>query len=188
MVSRPTCPGNMPKKVILIGAETLRTKCPTLPLHKIKELLEISAGGSGYTLDELLLDMHQTMVAENGMGLAANQIGWILKIFIMKNEQSYNEYINPEILSQEDLVDFENEACLSIPGTSSKTKRFRKIKLRWQDRLGATYESDFEGVPAFAIQHEVDHLEGKLYVDQLNATARFLVLKKHKKYLQIQRR
>jgi peptide deformylase len=173
------------RKVLLEGSSILRTKCPALPLDKIKELLGTSAGGSGYTLDSFLLDMYQTMIAEKGIGLAANQIGWKLRIFILKNETigGFDEYINPEILSQEELVDFENEACLSVPGASAKTKRFLKLKLQWQDRQGTTLEGNFENMDAFAVQHEMDHLNGKLYIDQLGPVKRSMVLKKHKKFV-----
>jgi peptide deformylase len=129
--------------------------------------------------------MYQTMIAERGIGLAANQIGFKLRIFILKNKTTtgYDEYINPEVLSEEELTTFENEGCLSIPGTNAKTQRFRKLKLRWQDRHGTTLEGDFENMDAFAVQHEMDHLNGKLYIDQLSPVKRNMVLKKHKKFL-----
>lgn len=169
----------------------MRTKCPTLPIEKIKELLEVSAGGSGYTLDQLLTDMYQTMIAESGMGLAANQIGWVMRIFILKNPsiiKGYLEYINPEIVSQEELVTFEGEGCLSIPGVKADTQRYRKLTLTWQDKEGTTHEGVFENMDAFAVQHEMDHLNGKLYIDQLGPVKRSMVLKKHKKYVRAVRK
>jgi peptide deformylase len=125
------------------------------------------------------------MIAEHGMGLAANQVGWLLRIFILKDNsaEGFREYINPEVLSQEELVDFEGEGCLSIPGATANTKRFRKLSLVWQDRHGATYTDEFLDMKAFAVQHEMDHLDGKLYVDQLGPMKRSLVLGKHKKFL-----
>jgi peptide deformylase len=175
------------KKVVLEGSSILRTKCPALSLDKIKETLATnwSLDEGEYTLDQLLRDMHQTMIAENGIGLAANQIGWKLRLFILRNKTStgYDEYINPEVISQDELVDFENEGCLSIPGVVANTKRFRKVKLQWQDRQGTLLEGNFEDMDAFAVQHEMDHLNGKLYIDQLGPVKRSMVLRKHKKFV-----
>lgn len=179
------------RKVLLEGSSILRTKCPAMPLDKIEELLAVSAGGSGYTLDKLLTDMYQTMLVESGMGLAANQIGWKLRLFILKSKFTvcgYDTYINPEVLSQEDLVTFENEGCLSIPGVAADTQRYNKLKLQWTDRQGTRLEGDFEGMDAFAVQHEMDHLNGKLYIDQLGPVKRSMVLKKHKKYARAMRK
>jgi peptide deformylase len=172
----------MLREVLLAGDDRLREACTSMPLEEIQTAL---TEPPEETLGELLLDMFQTMIAEKGMGLAANQIGYLLPIFILKDETSrgYNEYINPEILSQEELVDFENEGCLSIPGVTAKTKRFRKLRLRWQDKEGTTHEDNFEDLQSFAVQHEMDHLNGRLYVDQFSPLMRSIVLKKHKKYL-----
>jgi peptide deformylase len=137
----------------------------------------------GATLSNVLNVMNDAMLAENGMGLAANQIGYPIRIFILKKENSYEEYINPEVLSQEDLGTFEGEGCLSIPGVSAITKRYRRLRLRWQDRQGTTHEDDFENLQAFAVQHEMDHLNGKLYIDQFGPVKRQLMLSKHRKHL-----
>lgn len=177
------------RKVLLEGSSILRTKCPAMPIDTIKGLL-VTGKGPEYTLDVFLTDMHQTMIAESGMGLAANQIGWLLRIFVLKNKTStgYDEYINPEVLSEEELVTFENEGCLSIPGASANTQRFNKLKLQWSDRQGTRLEGYFEGMDAFAVQHEMDHLNGKLYIDQLGPVKRSMVLKKHKKYVRAVRK
>jgi peptide deformylase len=173
----------MRKQVLLTGSEMLRMKSRPFkwqddPLHETLELMS------------LLDDMNETMIAENGMGLAANQIGYTLRIFILKDMsgRGFSEYINPEVLSEEELVTFENEGCLSIPGVTAATKRFRKLSLRWQDFQGKTHEGSFEDIGAFAVQHEMDHLDGKLYVDQLGPVMRSLVLKKHKKHVRALRR
>lgn len=138
-----------------------------------------------HDIDGLLKEMHETMVAERGIGLAANQIGRSLRIFIKKTENGYQEFINPLILSAEEEVAFEGEGCLSIPGAVATTKRFRKLRLQWQDRTGTTHEGSFEDMDAFAIQHEIDHLNGKLYVDQFGPLKRDMVVKKHKKFLKL---
>lgn len=167
--------------VLLEGAAALRTKCRLFEWQDdpIEEFP---------TLEVLLKDMNETMLAENGMGLAANQIGHTVRIFILKTGEGYSEHINPEVLSQEEIVDFEGEGCLSIPGVTVTTKRFKKLRLKWQDRQGVAHEAFFEDLRAFAVQHEIDHLDGKLYVDQLGPVKRSLVMGKHRKYLRELRR
>src|SRR5579884_3074357 len=127
----------MPERVRLINDPVLRKKCADVT-------------GFGY-MQPILDAMHETMLAENGIGLAANQIGHSLRIFILKRDETYDEYVNPEILSQEELVDFEGEGCLSIPGTSGTTKRYRKLRLKWQDKNGLFKEDDFVDMRAFAV-------------------------------------
>lgn len=167
----------MPSSVKLIGDAVLRTPCKPLTVD------------NGLTfIDDLLVEMHDSMKAESGIGLAANQIGHSVRVFILKREDSYREFINPEILLQEELVDFEGEGCLSIPGAVATTKRFRKLRLKWTDRAGTTIEEDFLDMQAFAVQHEMDHLNGKLYVDQFGPLKREMVVKKHKKFLKLRSR
>ena len=162
----------MSEKVRLITDPVLRKVCepvdPTADPMFIIGLLEV---------------MNETMRAENGIGLAANQIGHSLRIFILKEGESYREYINPEIISQSELVAFKGEACLSIPGTFSTTKRYNHISLTWLDKHGIKIEGNFEDMGAFTVQHEMEHLQGKLYVDQFGPVKRDLVLSKHRKFL-----
>jgi peptide deformylase len=176
----------MLRNVALSGSKILRVRCPERTLEEIVVfLLENHEASLSDTLDK----MADVMRLANGMGLAANQVGLPLRLFILKSDtRGYKEYINPAIISQEELVTFEGEGCLSIPGATARTKRFRKLKLRWQDRVGTFHEGEFEGVEAFAVQHEVDHLEGRLYIDQLGSTERRLTLNKHKKFLRNLRR
>jgi len=138
-------------------------------------------------IDKLLEEMHATMKAERGIGLAANQIGRSLRIFILRDGEGYKAYINPEITDKSELVDFEGEGCLSIPGTMATTKRYRKVTMKWIDREGTNKEEIFEDMGAFAVQHEIDHLDGKLYVDQFGPLKREMVVKKHKKFLKLRR-
>jgi peptide deformylase len=106
----------------------------------------------------------------------------------LKKDESFEEYINPEVLEASDLVDFENEVCLSIPGAFATTKRFKRLKLRWEDQNGIKKEGEFLDLQAFAVQHEMDHLDGKLYVDQFGPLKRQMVVAKHKKFLRLFRR
>lgn len=157
----------------LLDDPVLRTRCE--PVDPVAIVL--------HDLDNLLEAMHTTMKAENGIGLAANQIGRSLRIFILKDNDAYKEFINPEIVSQSDLVDFENEGCLSIPGVAANTKRYSKLTLKWLDREGTTKEQNFENMEAFAVQHEMDHLNGKLYIDQFGPLKRDMTIKKYRKFV-----
>jgi peptide deformylase len=163
---------NMPEQVRLIDDPILRKKCE--PVNVVDDAMFI----------EGLLDaMHETMIIEKGIGLAANQIGHSVQVFILKEGVAYREYINPEVVIQEELVDFVGEGCLSIPGTQGTTKRYRKLYLKWVDKRGNPQGRAFENMDAFAVQHEMDHLNGKLYVDQFGPLKKDMVLTKHRKYL-----
>ncbi len=168
----------MPEQVRLLSDPILRTPCSPL---KDTEL-------GGTFIEGLLAMMHDSMKAESGIGLAANQIGISARVFILKKDEGYEEFINPEIVSQDELVDFEGEACLSIPGTFATTKRYKRLKLTWLDKNGVKLESEFEDMKAFAVQHEIDHLNGKLYNDQFGPVKKTLVVNKHRKHLRQARR
>jgi peptide deformylase len=162
----------MPTNIILIDDPILRVRCDEVPTDSLLDMYK------------LLEEMHSVMLAEQGIGLAANQIGRSLRIFILKdNNKPYRAFINPEILAQSELVDFENEGCLSIPGTFGTTKRYRVIRLKWTDLEGRIQEEDFMGMEAFAVQHEMDHLNGKLYIDQFGPLKKEMVVKKHRKFM-----
>jgi peptide deformylase len=166
----------MSEQVRLINDPILRKVCEPITF----DLNVISVQG--------LLDlMYETMTTEGGIGLAANQIGHSDRIFILKTNDSYQEFINPEVSDMQELVEFEGEGCLSIPGAQATTKRFRRLTLSWLDKTGTKKQATFEDMQAFAIQHEMDHLNGKLYIDQFGPVKRDLILGKHRKYLRGQR-
>lgn len=120
------------------------------------------------------------------MGLAANQVGESLSVFVLGIDGLDEAYINPEISAAEDETLFE-EGCLSIPGVSAQIKRFNKITIQYTSHLdqdlSVRHENTVQGIKAIAIQHEMDHLSGKLYVDRLSQLKKTMVLKKHKKFL-----
>jgi peptide deformylase len=161
----------MPEKVRLLNDPILRRPCVTV------------TGATLPLVASLLDDMNETMKAEGGIGLAANQIGYSVRAFILKEGESFREFINPEIIEQSDLVTFEAEGCLSIPGVVAKTQRYKRLKLTWLDKLGTKNEEEFIDMKAFAVQHEMDHLNGKLYLDQFGPVKRSMIIGKHKKYL-----
>jgi peptide deformylase len=130
----------------------------------------------------LVDDMFETMYAAPGVGLAATQVGVAQRIAVMdcSREEGVREplvLINPEIVEQADPEDVE-EGCLSVPGVAETLKRYARIKARAQDPDGKPFEVEAEGLLAQCIQHEIDHLDGKLYIDRLSSLKRERLLKR----------
>jgi peptide deformylase len=134
------------------------------------------------TILESLSEMIKIMKNVNGLALAANQVGISKRFFIMPIEEKIKIFINPEIIEISDKTPFE-EGCLSIPGASAQTMRARYIKFKFYDENMTSHEMELSGVQAVAVQHEIDHLDGKLYIDQLQPMKRLLVVNKHRKFL-----
>jgi len=131
-------------------------------------------------LGTLIDDMLETMYAAPGIGLAATQIDVHQRIIVIDVSPEHNEplvIINPEIIAAQGEAATE-EGCLSVPGIFDEVKRAAKIRLRARDRSGATYERDYDEILAVCIQHEMDHLEGKLFVDYLSDLKRERIRKK----------
>ena len=124
---------------------------------------------------QLIDDMIETMHAAPGVGLAANQVGVSLQLAVIDLSHVEDEtrrhpllvLINPEILSREGSV-ADEEGCLSLPEYTDIVKRAVKVKVRAQDRTGKTYELEARGLLAKALQHEIDHLNGLLFIDHLS--------------------
>ena len=128
------------------------------------------------SLKNLSKDMLETMYAENGIGLAATQVDIHTRLIVMDISDDRNEpmiFVNPvvTVLDNKSLASCE-EGCLSIPGASVEVSRPDKIKLIWLDLSGKDHESFPEGLLAVCIQHEIDHLQGKLLVDYLSPLKR----------------
>ncbi len=142
------------------------------------------------SLDRLIQDMIETMHAAPGVGLAANQVGVPLQLAVIDLSSRENieqrhplfVIINPEILSSEGSI-AEEEGCLSIPDYSEKVKRAAKVKVRAQDRTGKPFEIEAEGLLAKALQHEIDHLNGLLFVDRLSPLKKNIFKRRFKKTL-----
>ena len=134
-------------------------------------------------LGALIDDLFETMYAAPGIGLAATQVDVhqrVIVIDISPERQSPLTIINPQILAREGEASTE-EGCLSVPGIFDEVKRASKIRLRAQQRDGTPFESDYEDILAVCIQHEMDHLEGKLFVDYLSDLKRERIRKKLEK-------
>jgi peptide deformylase len=128
----------------------------------------------------LIEDMFETMYDAPGVGLAATQVGVPLRVAVMDISEDKSARIviaNPEILASEDVQDME-EGCLSVPDFKDTIKRFNKLRLRALDRHGKPFEIEAESLMAQCIQHEIDHLDGKLYIDYLSSLKRDRITKK----------
>jgi peptide deformylase len=134
----------------------------------------------------LLDEMLETMYAAPGIGLAAVQIGVPKRLVVVdtaRDEAPKNPlyFINPEIVWSSEELNEHEEGCLSIPEVFDKVKRPAQVKLRYLDREGIAREMDCDGLLATCIQHEIDHLNGVLFIDRLSRLKRDRVIKKFSK-------
>jgi len=136
----------------------------------------------------LIADMFETMYAAPGIGLAAIQVGVRKRVLVMDLQEPAEEdgppvreprvFINPEIVTHSDDEVPYTEGCLSVPDQYAEVIRPDRIRARWLDEQGAAHEEDLEGLLAVCLQHEMDHLEGILFIDHLSRLKREMVLKK----------
>ena len=136
----------------------------------------------------LISDMFETMYDAPGIGLAAVQVGVPKRLLVMDLQEPEEEggepvkdprvFINPEILSHSDHEVPYTEGCLSVPDQYAEVMRPDRIRARWLDELGEQHEEDLDGLLAVCLQHEMDHLEGVLFIDHLSKLKRDMVLKK----------
>jgi peptide deformylase len=148
----------------------LRTKAQAVPRvdDKVRRLVD---------------DMFETMYAAPGIGLAATQVNVPLRVLVLDVSEERNAprcFVNPEILTREGDEEME-EGCLSVPGVYDRVHRAERIRVRALDRDGQAFELDADGLLAVCIQHEMDHLDGKLFVDYLSALKRQRIRKKLEK-------
>jgi peptide deformylase len=135
-------------------------------------------------LRQLIDDMFETMYDAPGIGLAATQVNVHKRLVVMDLSEDKNEpmvFINPEFESLTDEVDQYQEGCLSVPGFYENVDRPQKVKIKALDRDGQPFELLAEGLLAVCIQHECDHLNGKLFVDYLSTLKRDRIKKKLEK-------
>ena len=136
------------------------------------------------TIKRLIADMFDTMKDAQGIGLAASQIDVHLRVIVMdlgEDDIGPRVFINPEIEALDDSVDPYEEGCLSVPGFYEKVDRPAHVMIRALDGEGNAFEEEARGLLAVCIQHEIDHLEGKLFVDYLSPLKRDRIRKKLKK-------
>lgn len=126
-------------------------------------------------IKSIVADMFDTMYDENGVGLAATQVNIHLQIVVMDVSESRKEsfvLINPEIIKRSEQTLVNEEGCLSVPGCYAKVDRHTQVTVRALDINGKPFELDGEELLAICIQHELDHLQGKLFVDYLSPLKR----------------
>ncbi len=139
-----------------------------------------------HAVQTLIADMFETMYENNGIGLAATQINIPQRIVVIDVSDSRDQrtyLINPEILEKSGTEEME-EGCLSVPGIYDKVQRAEKIKVRSLNLEGQSFEFEADGLLAVCIQHEVEHLDGKLFIDHLSTFKRQRAEKKFKKQRQ----
>lgn len=139
----------------------------------------------GADLQKIIDDMYETMYDSQGAGLAATQVNIHLRLAVMDVVGSGQQQIcmiNPEIVDSSG-TQIDQHGCLSVPGVpGDNIKRAAKVHLRALDRFGKPFELDAEGTLAICIQHEIDHLNGKLYIDHLSSLKRERLFKKAEKH------
>jgi peptide deformylase len=146
-------------------------------------------------LKTLIGDMFETMYAAPGIGLAAVQVGVPIRLLVIDLQEPEDPddpespnvkvprvFINPEILWHSDNEVPYTEGCLSVPEQYAEVMRPDQIRARWQDANGETHEEEIDGLLAVCLQHEMDHLNGVLFIDHLSRLKRDMVLKKLAKW------
>jgi peptide deformylase len=130
------------------------------------------------SLHRLLDDMLQTMREAPGIGLAANQIGVPLQVAVIELEEKVTELINPQLVrSSGEIIDW--EGCLSIPGFVAEVKRHARVTVKAKNRHGKEFRVKGEDLFARALQHEIDHLNGILYIDYLESLEELVRVSDH---------
>ena len=141
-------------------------------------------------LQQLIEDMAETMYAAPGVGLAANQVGSSNRILVfdeMSDDQKrqYQVIINPKLIESDGELLSENEGCLSVPEFRSDVKRSARVLVEGVDREGNPLRMEAEGFRAIVLQHEIDHLDGKLFIDRISSLKRQLYKRRLKKQQKI---
>ena len=164
----------MEREIVIYPADVLKTRA-----EEVKEFNE--------EIKKLVEDMFDTMYKRGGVGLAANQVGVLKRVVVIdlhsRTEKEGKEQIvliNPEIVAQEGEV-VKEEGCLSLPGLYRKVKRAAYVKVKAQNLEGEEFEIEGEGLLARALQHEIDHLNGIVFIDRLSPLQKRLALEKYRK-------
>ena len=152
---------------------------PDSRLHRVA--VPVTAVDEAISL--LIKNMAETMYAAPGIGLAATQVDALWRIVVIDNSATHDQlrvFINPEIVARSGVSDFE-EGCLSVPGIYEKVPRADRITVRALDAQGQHFELEANGLLAVCIQHEMDHLDGKVFVDYLSRLKQQRIAEKMKK-------
>lgn len=159
------------RQIIYLPDPRLRT--PSKPITKFDDDLQV-----------LIADMFETMYHAKGVGLAAPQIGINLRLSVVDATPDKSQQlvlVNPEIITSEGKTAYQ-EGCLSVPGVYDTVTRATTVTIRAQDRHGKTFEMTADGLLGECFQHEIDHLNGKLFVDLLSPIKRNMARKRLEKF------
>ena len=164
----------------------------TILTYPDKRLKQISTNVTVFDakLHQLLDEMNRVMLSSNGIGLAAIQVNFPLNILILnipnhdgdQPPENLLEIINPVIIKKNGTTSYQ-EGCLSVPGFYEDIDRFETLSISFQDRYGNTKSLDAEDLLSIAIQHEMDHLKGKLFIEKLSYSRRKKFEKEYKRAL-----
>ena len=161
------------RKIELLGAEVLRQKATDVP-------------APGPELDRLVADMFETMYDARGIGLAAPQIGLSQRLIVVDVKEEDAEpmaLLNPVVAEFAGPVEKYEEGCLSIPGVSAHVERPVTCVVDALDQRGNPVRIEADGMLARCLQHEIDHLDGVLFIDRLSPIKRNMLLKKYRKLM-----
>ena len=158
--------------------------------HPDPRLKKICAPVTGISnsIQKLANDMLETMYSAPGIGLAAPQIGVLSRIIVMdceKDEKAQAKPIimfNPELTDASEELNTYEEGCLSIPEHFAQISRPKEVEVKWLDKNGTTQKQQFAGLWATCVQHEIDHLNGKLFIDYVGTMKRQLITRKMLKF------
>jgi peptide deformylase len=150
---------------------------PTQPVENIDE-----------DIQKLVVDMAETMYDAPGVGLAAIQVGSDKQVLVYdekptESDRGYGVIINPKIVETEGQIISENEGCLSVPDFRSDVKRAARVVVEGVDRDGKSLRFEADGFLAIVLQHEIDHLNGTLFIDRISALKRELYKRRMKKIM-----
>jgi peptide deformylase len=144
---------------------------PDPRLHKVAHPVDVVDA----PIRQLVDDMLETMYAAEGVGLAATQIDQHLRVIVIDTSDAHDQplvLINPELIETSDEMTVSDEGCLSVPEIYERVERHARVRVRALDRSGTSRELEAEGLLAIAVQHEMDHLLGKVFVEYLSPLKR----------------
>jgi peptide deformylase len=183
------CKGKSPLNGPAPSLKSHRMSIKPILIHpdpRLKKLCVPVASVTG-EIGKLAEDMLETMYDAPGVGLAAPQVGVLQRLFVMDCVKEEGEsprpmvLINPEIVAVSDEKNTYEEGCLSIPEHYAEVTRPKRVALRWLGLDGKLHEDEFDGLWATCAQHELDHLNGKLFIDHIGAIKRGMITRKMEK-------
>jgi len=158
----------------IVEAPDPRLKIKSTPVETVDDALRA-----------FMADMLETMYAAPGIGLAAIQVGVPKRVLVIDLQQDETRsprfFINPEVLWESEEYSTYNEGCLSVPEHYAEVDRPERVRVKYLDETGTTREEELDGLMATCLQHEMDHLDGVLFIDHLSRLKRDMILKKLRK-------